>query len=574
MKNIIILLLISTVLLSQELIVSNENIINLTSESFIYIDKKSKKDINKLVSEDKLFKKSKYHKIEKGLTKDTYWFKLTLKNNHPYDINKAIYIDAPFFYKDINLYTNTASGITTIYNIDDTKDIQETLYPFFEITLKKEQIQSYYIKINSNKKAMNFSIFLLNKDAIYKKELKHQLILALFFGSIIAFIFYNLSLLFFTKDISYFYYVAYFVVLIMYYSRYSSMDSYLFNIQIEYTSIHFLSLIVIFIILFIRSFLHIYLYKRIDIVFKGLILIAILLFLVTSKEFYPITFATIILLTSGVLVLGISFYLLLKGVKEVKYFLLGWCISLSGYFALATYDYGFTLVFDIFPYFYELTIFMEALLFSMALSSRLNKTKELEQSVQKNDLLTRELHHRIKNNMQFIISIYRLNLSNYINPAINEKLINTENIIKAMSRTHEILYNQNDLEYLDMHNYFQYIIEELKKSFSFENIQVNYNIQTKLDISHSITCGIILNELITNTLKYAFKDNKGEININLKEIKNKIHFIIEDNGIGFNLKDTNQSQFGLVLINSLVKNELEGDILIDSTNRTKITIIF
>ena len=228
-----------------------------------------------------------------------------------------------------------------------------------------------------------------------------------------------------------------------------------------------------------------------------------------------------------------------------------------------------------FPYFYEGTIFLEALLFSMALSSRLNKTKELEISVQKNDILTRELHHRIKNNMQFIISLYRLNLSEFINDTINEKLMNTENTIKAISRTHEILYNQNNLESLDMKNYFEQIIQELESSFRIDNIKIVYNINTNVDVSKSIICGIILNELITNAIKYAFPNRDGEIHISLEKTKNnQTRFVIEDNGIGLEDELHNLNGFGIVLISNLVRNELEGDIEFTTNKGTKIEILF
>ncbi len=571
MKKIIISLLLILQTLYCEILISDESKVNLTNKAQIYIEEKSKKDIIQIINNPNLFKKSLEKKIYKGLTTDTIWFKFTIKNTTNKPINKTLYINAPL-YNATTFFTVEKDTIISKKGLDLSSDLNETLYPYFYFSLKEKEKKTYYLKVDSNISALNFSLFILNKNEIYKKERNHQLILAIFFGAILILVLYNLSLFVFTKESSFFYYGIYFILLVSYYAYYTDMYLFITDKYFLHLGIYFLSFLTIFIILFTRSFLQIKQHKNIDKIFKIMIVFLLLIVLFTNKDFYPLSIVVLILLSCLLLVISISYYLFFKGNPQAKYFILGWTISLIGYISLAMYNYGQFSLINHFKYFYETTIIVEALLFSMALSSRLNKTKELENSLKRNDLLTRELHHRIKNNMQFIISLYRLNLSSHMNEELNKKIINVENTVKAMSHTHELLYNQENLDKLDIQNYFYYIVKELKRSYDFSKIKINYEIQTDVDISKSIVCGIILNELITNSLKYAFKENEGIINVILRKENKKTVFIIEDNGIGFNKNETPSNKFGLKLVSSLVQNELDGDIKIESENRTKIII--
>ena len=164
--------------------------------------------------------------------------------------------------------------------------------------------------------------------------------------------------------------------------------------------------------------------------------------------------------------------------------------------------------------------------------------------------------------MQFIILMYRLKLSALSNQQIDDKLKEVEGSIQAISQTHEILYNQENLDSINTSVYFQTLINELKKGFKTKDINILLNISTSLDVEKSIFCGIILNEIITNSFKYAFTENKGEINISLEKTNNKYVFIIHDNGIGFDYEKEKNSSFGLSFVQAMVKDELKGSIFL------------
>ena len=176
--------------------------------------------------------------------------------------------------------------------------------------------------------------------------------------------------------------------------------------------------------------------------------------------------------------------------------------------------------------------------------------------------------------MQFIILMYRLKLANFSNAKIDEKLNEIEGSIQAISKTHEILYSHENTNILDSKLYFKDLLTYIEKSFDTQKIKINLNINAILDIEKLILCGIILNELITNALKYAFLNQLGTINITLIT-KNKQHyFCIEDNGIGFDYEKKKGDSFGLEFIKNIVQHELKGTFEIYYNKGTRIVIRF
>lgn len=568
-KIIILTLFIVQFVFSQELDISKFDSINLTSSAKIFKDKNSKESIESILLKKTSFKVSKDNSYKLGFTKDTLWFKIELTNKANITLEKVIYVDKPI-YNAITVYKILGKEYK---QIQSSSSFKRLLNPNINLILKSNETATYLIKIKSDISALNFKLYLNTYENIYYKEILTHIYTALFLGTLIAFIFYNLALSFLTKEIAYFYYSLYFSTFLAYYSYYTNMYMYILTTDIGYLAIYFLSLLTIFILLFSRALLHIINFPKIDISFKTIITVLIFIMLITNKEVYPLNFVIILLLSVLVYVVIISFYLLYKGNKQAKYFVIGWSLAIIGYISFALDNYGVIGPIEYIPFFYELTIFIEALLFSMALANKLNRTKELENSIRQNELLSKELHHRVKNNMQFIISIYRLKLNPFISNDIDEKLKEIERIIQSMSKTHELLYGQKDITKLDTKKYITLLIDESKKIVSSNNILITQDIDDFLDINQSIFCAIILNELITNAIKHAFEDS-GTINISLRKDKGKHLLIVQDNGKGFIKKDISSNKFGLLLVQSLVEQDLKGKFSITSDKSTKIKIIF
>ncbi len=202
-------------------------------------------------------------------------------------------------------------------------------------------------------------------------------------------------------------------------------------------------------------------------------------------------------------------------------------------------------------------------------------------SLKEKEVLMREIHHRVKNNLQIISSLLRLQSSYIKNDQLSEMLKDSESRIEVMSLVHEKLYLSKDLASIDS---YDYIIDLVNEIYSF--YEISANIKLNLDIEHifldidlAVPCGLIISELISNSLKHAFPNNRqGELNVSfsLNENDNNIKLVISDNGIGFpgdvNFKNTNS--LGLQLVTNLVEKQLHGTVEQSIDTGTNYSIYF
>jgi two-component sensor histidine kinase/predicted hydrocarbon binding protein len=210
--------------------------------------------------------------------------------------------------------------------------------------------------------------------------------------------------------------------------------------------------------------------------------------------------------------------------------------------------------------------------------------EKLAESLNQKELLLKEIHHRVKNNLQIISSLLNLQLHTITDPIIHAKFSESITRIKSMGILHDLLYRSKNFSSIPVSKFFPALIESIKDSYLVKkDIKINLDVhisKDNLNIDKAIPCGLILNEIISNALKYAFKQQKkGLINVSFtnlnKDKKYKFLLSITDNGTGFtlpeNLKDANT--LGLQLIHSLV-DQLDGNIQIDSRKGTKFVIAF
>lgn len=210
--------------------------------------------------------------------------------------------------------------------------------------------------------------------------------------------------------------------------------------------------------------------------------------------------------------------------------------------------------------------------------------EKLSESLIEKELLLKEVHHRVKNNLQIISSLLNLQLNTIEDSSIHYKFKESIDRVRSMAAVHDLLYRSKDFSSIPISKYFPLLVDYLKDSYNLRNeIKVEFNIQIskdKLDIERAIPCGLILNEIISNAFKYAFKGIKnGKLTISFieqpKKEKYKFQLLAIDNGIGFEQeKDIeNTKTLGLQLIYSLV-DQLDGQIKISSNKGTKIQIDF
>ena len=210
--------------------------------------------------------------------------------------------------------------------------------------------------------------------------------------------------------------------------------------------------------------------------------------------------------------------------------------------------------------------------------------EKLAESLNQKEQLLKEIHHRVKNNLQIISSLLNLQLHTINDPIIHSKFNESISRIKSMGILHDLLYRSKDFSSIPVSKFFPALVNSLKDSYMVkEEIKIDLDVHTnkdKLNIDSAIPCGLILNEIISNALKYAFKDQKnGLIKVLFTDLhKNKKHkFLLtdSDNGAGFvvpkNIKES--KTLGLRLIHGLVQ-QLDGDLKIESKKGTKFTIEF
>jgi two-component sensor histidine kinase len=145
-----------------------------------------------------------------------------------------------------------------------------------------------------------------------------------------------------------------------------------------------------------------------------------------------------------------------------------------------------------------------------------------------------------------------------------------ENRINAIATTHNTIYLSQEIEIVDMKDYIIKLTNGLKASDIKNRITFNYDINLNMTLKKAINIGLIINELVSNALKHAFKDKEGEITITLKDG----YLEVSDNGIGYDKSEKNEESLGMKLVSILAKDQLKGTLDIDQTNGTKIIIRF
>jgi two-component sensor histidine kinase len=202
----------------------------------------------------------------------------------------------------------------------------------------------------------------------------------------------------------------------------------------------------------------------------------------------------------------------------------------------------------------------------------------LKKSLDEKEMLLREIHHRVKNSLQIIASILNIQSTYSNDPDVYRLFLDSQNRIKAVALIHEKLYevHQSFLT-INLDEYIKDLVNTIERTLHFKNdkIRVEYKIENiEVQVKIAVYLGLILNELLTNAIKYAFPgDTEGKIMIQLYNQNNIITCIIADNGVGFpeHLDFRNSESLGLTLINSLVQ-QLEGNVALERSSGTKFII--
>ena len=204
--------------------------------------------------------------------------------------------------------------------------------------------------------------------------------------------------------------------------------------------------------------------------------------------------------------------------------------------------------------------------------------KRLKKSVDEKEAMVQEVHHRVKNNMQVVSSLLGLQSMYLEDDKVQNALQESQNRVQSMAMVHEKLYQSKNLSSVDMEDYMHQITQHLLDNYQLESNKIITNIQTEkveMDIKTASPLGLIINELITNSIKYAFPDGEGEITLKICLIDDCYHLTVADDGVGlpddFQLDET--KTLGLQLVNRLVR-QIDGSIELGDARATEFIIKF
>jgi len=575
---------------------------SLLPKSYIYIGKEK-------LNQDELknvFKPFSKEHLNIGVSHKYVWIKLDFYNSSKKDIKKILVFSSPLL-EDISLFSQDLTLLKKngmLYQ----NDKHSTIAYIFELDFKPYSKSSYYLRVSSKYTPIDFSLYLKDKESFFKKDRDRQFVDILLLGCILAMMLYSLLLSGYLRDKSFFYYGLYLFALIYQQMTYLGITQIYFpsefiKVEATYTIPKVLFLILTS-ALFAMHFLEYKKIKKIEVFYKSVIVVLGLefLFLDPLKEYS----LNIVILTGAIFILlnllcGIYAYK--KGVKQARLFILGFGIVFLSYIMIIIDALGLA---SVMVYFQNILIWattIEALVLSLAFADRYLilenekkeidkkmleelkyrkklvleeveiKTRQLNGALKEKELLLQEVHHRVKNNLQIILSMIRLQSDLTPFREVKDSFHILENRINAIAKTYSVLLSKDSFDTIDMKEYIDELINDLVEVMGKDKINFKKHIQMKLPIKKAVYIGLILNELITNSFKYAFKDDKGEIEIKLYKSDDENILEISDSGVGFDM-DKKDNSLGLRLVKMIVKNQLKGSITMDTSKQTKTIIRF
>ena len=201
------------------------------------------------------------------------------------------------------------------------------------------------------------------------------------------------------------------------------------------------------------------------------------------------------------------------------------------------------------------------------IAERKHADEQVKASLREKEILLQEIHHRVKNNLQVIISLLRLQSKDIKDKDILTMFQESQDRINSMALVHEKIYYSEDLANIRLRDYVNDLASDLFKSYNLSSENVEFKMEVEdisIGIDTSISCGLIINELLSNSLKHAFPENrKGEIKVNIRSAKeSEIEMVYSDNGIGLpeSFDFRKSTGFGFRMIVDLVEYKLMGNI--------------
>jgi two-component sensor histidine kinase len=592
---------------------------NNTTLSKEYLDYKVSyfKDSSNSVTLDEVQKKHfeelKLNYIHyEGFSKDTHWVKLEIIKNKEFkkDIDDFVVfvsnatIDDIYFYDKFKLLRHTGDNQSIT---SKEYDKAGHLFSLNLKDLKKDAKKTYFFKIRTQ----NLATIKLN---IYtKKEFDKRYIFAynfiiFFIGFMSAILLYNLFLYIKLRDSIYLYYILFHLAYAIFELDISGfgyhfiwVDNIAFN---EFVYHYFDDMMLIFGLMFSSKLLHIK--EHFDYLDKVIRYYILFLSVCLIFDLNQISVLYEMGLVFGIILYGyIAISAYKKQLPSSSIYLFGWGFLSLGALFMTMKLFGYIPVSNITTWSFYIAPLIESIIFSFALANRIDylkqqnytllenfnsnlksqvndKTKSINDLLDQKELLLQEVNHRVKNNLQVILGYITIMTNRLDSPQNSSKelFISLKNRIESISLLHQNLYEQDDIVAINLEKYFHDICFKIQSLYQEHNVRFLINTHHyNFDFEYSMILGELVNEIVTNSLKYAFDNTSSNPTINISLTKEKDEYILEicDNGIGY-IEDVdevkNQNSLGKKLIKKFITHRLKGSYTIDNQNGTKYFISF
>lgn len=214
-------------------------------------------------------------------------------------------------------------------------------------------------------------------------------------------------------------------------------------------------------------------------------------------------------------------------------------------------------------------------------TERKRMEERIRADLQEKETLLKEIHHRVKNNLQIVSSLMSLQSRHIHNPKMLSNFIQCQNRIKSMALIHQILYGSGDLSLIPFIEYINSLVVFLRQVFVSDPKRITFEIQCEglhLNIDQAVPCGLIINELVSNAFKHAFPDNrKGRVSVEFKRLNRQdLELIVRDNGSGLPaaVDFKKADSMGFYLLRMLAENQLGGTIEMRRVRGTEFRVRF
>lgn len=585
----------SFVLYGQEIDISNPNIPYIGKQMHVFNDKNYNHSLIDIEKNINLFKPLNHEVDSRFFTQNIIWYHFKVTNPQLEKLERYFVLDIPWF-DNIEIYVTTKQS-QSYYQGGNQFVLSKRPYITNLINVKhtfEPGVSDIFIKARTNDPFV-FALSILNHENLIQLSASKHTISFSIYSIIFTMMLFNFILYFIIKHSSYLYYSLFllsFIFMNMSYNNYT-FEYFLGNNPMlqNWAEGSFLYVFAIVGLLFTESFLelkqnHQKLYKATYILIIGIILLALISISFANNLFVAIGILTTFIF--GFYSLCVAIYCVRQKNRSAIFFVLGVSFGLIGTMITGLSVSAIIPTFNVHMYkAVDYGIVIDTILLSIALAKRYTilfenlqttqsklmqlstnlenivqeRTKFLNRELQNNKLLLKEVFHRVKNNLQIISSLLILQTKDINNPSLIKTILE-ENIqrIQSISILHEKIFQSKNLKEISLKHYIKEILFDFIDVTGFNTLKFQLNIQnTPIGTNHLIPFGLIINELLTNSFKYAFNNThlSPEITITLFTTNDHIIFLYKDNGEGADLEKFSCG-FGFSLLESLCAHQLGG----------------